>query len=136
MDHQPATLFDVMKARLQWLGQRQSVLARTIANADTPSYRPHDLAPFQFRDLAAHASRPLETTHADHLLPGSAGGGRAGGAAGSAASRTYEVAPAGNAVILEEQMAKVNETAIAHELTTQLYKKYQALVRAVVTAKG
>lgn len=125
-----------MKARLHWLDQRQSVLARTIANADTPGYRPHDLAPFRFRDLAAAAPPRLDATHADHLLPASAGGGHAGAAAEGTARRTYEVAPAGNAVILEEQMAKVNETAIAHALTTQLYKKYQALVRAVVTAKG
>jgi flagellar basal-body rod protein FlgB len=124
-----------MKARLQWLGQRQSVLARTIANADTPGYRPHDLVPFRFGHLGADAAPTLTTTDAEHLLPGSAGGSRAGGIE-AAARRTYEVAPAGNAVILEEQMAKVNETAIAHELTAQLYKKYQALVRAVVTAKG
>jgi flagellar basal-body rod protein FlgB len=129
-------LFDVMKARLDWLGQRQSVLARTIANADTPGYRPHDLAPFRFAHLASAASSPpLLTTHANHLAPGAADGKRAHGAE-AVTRRTYEVAPAGNAVILEEQMAKVSETAIAHELTTQLYKKYTGLVRAVVSAKG
>ncbi len=52
------------------------------------------------------------------------------------AQRVDEVAPAGNAVDLEEQMAKVNETAIAHNLTTQLYRKYLNLVRIAATARG
>jgi flagellar basal-body rod protein FlgB len=123
-------LFERMKARLGWLDRRQAVLADTIANADTPGFRPRDLAPFRFADVLA--GPPLAVTDARHLV-----GGPRGRAAGAGPSRTtYEVAPAGNAVILEEQMMKVNETTIAHNLTTQLYRKYLGLMRTATAAKG
>jgi flagellar basal-body rod protein FlgB len=48
----------------------------------------------------------------------------------------YEANPSGNAVVLEEQMAKLSETAIAHQLATQLYKKYLGLVRMAATSRG
>ena len=36
----------------------------------------------------------------------------------------YETAPAGNAVVLEEQMAKLNHTAVSHRLASELYRKH------------
>lgn len=123
-------LFERMKARLGWLDRRQTVLAETVANADTPGYRPRDLKPFRFRDLLA--GQPIATTDPRHLT----------GATGTAGTdvrrsgRTYEAAPAGNAVVLEEQMTKIGETAIAHDLTTQLYRKYLGLLRTATAAKG
>ena len=44
-------LFQVVKKRLNWLGQRQEVLAQNIANADTPNYRSSDLKPYNFKEL-------------------------------------------------------------------------------------
>jgi flagellar basal-body rod protein FlgB len=130
-----ATLFDRMKTRLGWLEQRQAVLAETIANADTPGYRPHDLTPPKFSEVLESGAARLSPITSD---PSHLGGSGAAAAAGkkAPASRTYEVAPAGNAVVLEEQMAKVNETLLAHNLTTQLYRKYLNLVRIAATAKG
>lgn len=130
-----ATLFDRMKTRLGWLQQRQAVLAEAIANADTPGYRPHDLTPPKFAQVLESGAARLAPTTRD---PGHLGGGGAVDRAAKkvAAQRTYEVAPAGNAVDLEEHMAKVNETLLAHNLTTQLYRKYLNLVRIAATAKG
>lgn len=133
MDFGDTTLLTTFKQRLAWLGQRQQVLAQNIANADTPGYRPHDIEPF--RDLIAGGSRPLavHVTSPRHLVGGDR---QAGPHAERPMARTYEVAPAGNAVILEEQVAKVNETNVAHRLTTQLYKKYLGMVRMVASARG
>lgn len=131
-----ATLFDRMKTRLAWLEQRQAVLAETIANADTPGYRPQDLAPLSFAETLEGGTARLRPAASD---PRHLGGGEDGGGAPAKtvmAQRTYEVAPAGNAVDLEEQMAKVSETLLAHNLTTQLYRKYLNLVRIAATAKG
>ena len=33
--------------RLAWLDTRQRILARNVANADTPGFRPSDAVPFQ-----------------------------------------------------------------------------------------
>lgn len=130
-----APLFDRMKTRLGWLEQRQAVLAETIANADTPDYRPYDLEPPSFAETLESGTPRLQPTVSD---PGHLGAKdeTSGAAKKSAATRTYEVAPAGSAVVLEEQMAKVSETQLAHNLTTQLYRKYLNLVRIAATAKN
>ena len=46
--------------------------------------------------------------------------------------RPFETSPAGNAVILEEQMSKINETSVNHRLTTQLYRKQLNMVRTAI----
>ena len=57
-----------IKRRLDWLGQRQQVLAGNIANADTPGYLPRDLRPLMFRDLVKReALVRLAATDSRHL---------------------------------------------------------------------
>ena len=43
----------------------------------------------------------------------------------------YETAPDGNAVVIEEQMVKMNETVTDHNLMTQIYKKQMQMFKAV-----
>ena len=132
MDATSHELFGALKQRLRWLGQRQEVLARNIANSDTPGYRPRDLKPFAFSGLLAEPRQAvaLSATDAGHL------GGRRRDPTAFASRRDrapYETAPAGNAVVLEEQMAKVNETTVSHQLATGVYRKHLAMIK---TASG
>src|SRR3546814_12455631 len=64
MDGKPG-LFNLLGKRMEWLGQRQKVLAQNIANADTPDYVPHDLKPQEFRRMverqAAATLQPAAT---------------------------------------------------------------------------
>ncbi len=129
-----AALFELLSARLRWLGQRQVVLGQNIANADTPEYRPRDLSGAAFAQLverqAGQPSKlPLETTHGGHL--GSLHLARIDLSAREE-DTTFEIAPNGNAVVLEEQMAKMAETALAHQLTNNLYGKYLGMVRTAL----
>ncbi len=131
MDLSKVSLFDKMKQRLTWLGQRQEVLAQNIANADTPRYRPRDIKPLEFRKMIDRQLSPvnMEKTHGNHLE------GRPASAETfdeQVNRRPYETAPAGNAVVLEEQMAKVNETSVAHRLTTELYRKHLGMIRTAI----
>ncbi len=131
MDLQSIPLMAATKKRLSWLAQRQEVLAQNVANADTPGYRPKDLKEFGFRELVRREATQvnMSTTGPDHL------GGRRRRIRDFATEterRPFETAPAGNAVVLEEQMAKVNETQLAHKLTTELYRKHLGLFRAAV----
>ena len=128
MDLGKIALFDTMKGRFAWLGQRQKVLAANIANADTPRFRPSDIEPFAFQELMRRQAGRLdmETTRAAHL------GGRpaqVGTFAEKVDRHPFETTPNGNAVVLEEQMAKVNETSVAHKLTTELYRKHLGMIR-------
>jgi len=128
MDFDSIPLFGVVKKRFAWLTQRQEVLSQNVANADTPSYRPRDLKKFEFRELVRRENMQLnmDTTRGDHL------GGRRKRIRDFAEAKErkpFETAPAGNAVVLEEQMAKVNETAIGHKLTAELYRKHISMIR-------
>ena len=46
--------------------------------------------------------------------------------------KPFETTPSGNSVVLEEQMAKMNESGISHRLTTELYKKHLTMIRRAV----
>lgn len=131
-----APLFALLSAKASWLGQRQAVLARNVANGDTPRFQPQDVVPFKnaLRDAGARIAAPtLTLTHAGHTWEGAPlpeAGTR------ERSTKSYETAPAGNAVILEEEVQKLASTRLDHELATGLYGKYLALVRHALGSAG
>ena len=131
MELEKLSLFTVVKKRLAWLGRRQEIIAQNIANADTPGYRARDLKPLQFRDLigSRNTGVGMKVTQANHLR-GIAK--RASEFSEGEIRKPFETSPSGNSVILEEQMAKMNETSIGHKLTTELYKKHLNLFRMAI----
>ena len=124
-------IFDAISRKMAWLGQRQSVLAQNIANADTPDYVPKDLKNSAFaRKLEARqAAMAMVATHASHL---SGGSGPSGPARADEQKRTYEVAPSGNAVVIEEQMIKVGETQMNYQMLSNLYRRHMNMMRAAL----
>lgn len=126
-------LFQLATARAAWLARRHAVLTTNIANADTPGFRPLDLRPPEpGRAAVAGPSPPtpvLARTAAAHLagmpaLPPPAERGRPG--------EGWETAPAGNAVVIEEQAQKLVQTQLDHQLATGIYGKLVALTRAAL----
>lgn len=134
MDIDAIPLFSAMKNRMAWLSRREAVVAQNIANSDTPDYQAQDLPQPAFQDLVGPMAGgvALRQTNSAHLT---------GHATPPVALRAktdrhpMEAAPDGNTVVIEEQMAKLNDTAIAHRLTTQLYRKHLAMVRSALSAK-
>jgi len=128
MDLSKIALFDAMKKRLAWLTQRQEILAQNIANADTPGYTPQDIEPFKFKDLVTRQATALNMTVTE---PSHLGGERrqVSEFGEKKTRRPYETSPSGNAVVIEEQMMKVGETAMKHRLTTELYRKHLGMIR-------
>ncbi len=127
MDLTNLKLFQMATKRMDWLSKRQQVLSQNIANSDTPGYGPKDLKKLKFQEMVRPQLRraTLNKTSSMHIE----------------ASRknpkyrpdsnkaTYETAPAGNAVILEEQLTKVAETQANHRLASNLYSKHIAMLR-------
>lgn len=135
MDLRKIPLFDMMARRLAWLGQRQQVLATNIANADTPDYKPRDVKPLDFAQMARGAMAPLQpvSTHAAHL-PGRP---QAPGSTPLQKDRDpIETTISGNAVTIEEQLMKANQNATDYELTTNLYRKHLAMFREAVRSNN
>ena len=127
------TLFGLLSGKARWLQQRQALLAQNVANADTPGFKPKDLAPAKLEALVASGRdllRPLavSATSSAHL---------AGTSMRSMSERGkevegFETTPDGNAVILPEQMAKMAHTQLDYELTTNLYKRYVGLLKTAL----
>jgi len=134
MDLGKLTLFSALKGRLGWLNRRQEVLAQNIANSDTPNYKPRDLKPLNFKDyLAGQSNRlPLATTSPMHV---SGGRNATSPFAAQQNAKPYETSPDGNAVVLEEQMAKISETQLQHSLSTELYRKHIGMIK-IALGKG
>ena len=128
------TLFQAVKKRLNWLGQRQEVLAQNISNADTPGYKAKDLKPYQFREILRRESAQLNMVTTG---PGQLGGRRKRirDFMSEEESQPFETKPNGNSVILEEQMGKVSETQTQHRLTTELYRKHLAMLRMASSSR-
>jgi flagellar basal-body rod protein FlgB len=129
-----SALFSLISARMAWLGARHGVLAQNVANADTPGYVPQDLREPKFDDLlsisAGHrGTLAVRRTRAGHIAPG---GTPASGQRSRDQRLLFEVAPDGNAVVLEQQIAKMSENNINYQLTSNLYRKYVGMVRTAL----
>ena len=133
-------MFGLIKERMNWVGQRQQVIAQNIANADTPEYRARDIKKFDFqKTLREHTPNSrvgkgasMRATHPMHLT------GRVesiAGALSKADRKPYETAPDGNSVILEEQMVKMNEAAVQHSAMVGLYRKHLRMIKLVMRGK-
>ena len=124
-------VFQAIARKMDWLGQRQQVLSQNIANADTPDYVPQDLKGGPFRRLLARkleAVQPVATNpmhikfDARNSDPFDTAEQR----------RSYEVAPDGNAVVLEEQLIKVSQTQMDYQTMSNLYRKHLNMIRTAL----
>jgi flagellar basal-body rod protein FlgB len=122
-------IFAMLRTRMQWHQERQRVLAENVANADTPNFRPRDLAPPKLDNPGQSAGLVLARTDPGHVT-----GAENGGGSRFASNRTdkYEVRPAGNAVSLEDEMLKVAANQMDYQAATTLYSRSLGLLKTAV----
>lgn len=128
------SLFKLMNERMDYLQQRQKVLAQNVANADTPNYRAHDMRHVDFLQALrreTHRAQPV-LTQANHL-PSIR---EAATFHVDAQKRAYETSPDKNGVVLEEQMMKVAQTQTDFSTTTVLYKKYIDMLKTALSSRA
>lgn len=130
MDMNKLGLFRLMTGKMDWLTQRQQVVAQNIANADTPGFRPSDLEPFSFSSALRRTRRLPPVQTAPSHLAGTLGG--AGELRQEKERKPYEVSPDGNGVVLEEQLMKISQTGVDYNLVTNLYRKNMGLIRSAI----
>ena len=123
-------LFDLISARSAWLGQRQAVLGRNVANADTPGYLPRDLTPFTLAGAGLAAGPQLQPvrTAAAHLAPLA----QPVGTYRDEVDADLAVKPSGNGVDLPDQLRKMTSTELDHQLATGLYRRYVGMLRTAI----
>jgi flagellar basal-body rod protein FlgB len=137
MDYSEIPLFKLVGRRMNWLNQRQAVLAHNIANSDTPNFRPSDLDASSFKALvqgefATGFLEPTRTNQAHMVV----GGSMNGEFAVREQKDVYETNLSGNAVSLEEQLIKIGETEMDYQLATNVYRKYVGMFRLALGRGG
>lgn len=137
MDLANTPFFGLLRTRLDQLSERQRLISENIANASTPGYRPRDLDTSGFeRMLESHAGAQgaglvIARTNAAHMTP-TGGGGHANVITRDDSETTID----GNAVVIEDQMARAAETRMQFETGIALYQKGLELVRLAARAPG
>ena len=120
-------MLSMLRTKMHWHQERQQLLAQNVANSDTPTYRPVDLAPISqdHLRLAPLVVRQTDPAHVGGALDGSSefGVDPHGG---------YEVRPAGNAVNLEDEMMKVAANQMDYEAATTLYTHSLNLIKTAL----
>ncbi|MDA8230557.1 MAG: flagellar basal body rod protein FlgB [Magnetospirillum sp.] len=115
--------------KMDWLAERQEVLAENIANSDTPKYTPRDLKPLDFKSVLQETGQPAVlpvATNPRHIVPQMTDPNVV-----QTEKKAYESSPDGNAVVLEEQMSKVGEDRAAYEVASTLFQKQVSLLKLV-----
>jgi flagellar basal-body rod protein FlgB len=126
-------VFALSAARLAHASQRNAVIARNVAHADTPGFKAQDVAAFDFgRMVAATAVQP-KGTRPGHVVGGSPLGR---GEVEVADAPAMNEKPNGNSVSLEEQMVLAAETRGDFELAATLYAKHLSLLRTAIGRDG
>jgi flagellar basal-body rod protein FlgB len=129
-------LFNALSKRMDWLTQRETVLAENIANADTPGYVAKDLDESSFAKALGNSSQFHMVTA--RTEPGHMRGTLDGTTAHTAYKerKPYETKPSGNSVVIEEQMVKVAKTESQHTTMTNLYSKYMKMFGMALGSSG
>jgi flagellar basal-body rod protein FlgB len=133
MDLSRLNLFSKFVQRMNWLGERQKVLAQNVANADTPGYVARDIRPFEFRVSGATGRGRIGLAQSNSAH---AGGSESGMAQGGLTAKQKETTLSGNSVTLDHELMKSADTAMDYQLVTNLYRKQIGMFRAVLTRGG
>lgn len=133
MDLSKTSIFRMMSEKMNWLSERQKVLAQNVANADTPGYAERDLEPLTFdKRPGTGFSLALARTDPKHIQPGAEGGEYRP----QTERAPYETSPSKNGVVLEEQMVKVAETQADHHMMVNLYRKHVHMLQIALGRGG
>ncbi len=131
MTIQDIGLMQAIGAKMDYLNQRQSLIAQNVANADTPGYRPRDLVDVNFADMLKEQTQTnvksvsVQATNASHISSS-----QETGSVNSRKSREpYEVAPAGNSVVIEEQLVNAGQNAMDYNLMVNILQKQVGLFK-------
>lgn len=114
-------LLTMLRTRMQWNQARQAVIAENVANADTPGFRPHDVAELRFdreTGQARSASTSLALTAAGHMAPI----GQEAPGIDPKKVKDFEIRPSGNGVNLEDEMMKAGDIQTDYQLAASLYQ--------------
>jgi len=116
-------LFQTAGAMARNAGARQAVVARNIANADTPGYQAQAIAPFK-EIYASGVSSAMRITRPGHI-----GGGGNQPDIDMRQTPVGEPSPNGNTVSIDAEMLNSVEITREHEQALAIYRHAMTVLR-------
>lgn len=115
------------RAMTDHAAQRQTIVARNIANADTPGFKAQDVVPFAetYRDTSAGFA--LRSTNPRHIAQPFRPAGMA-----QVTPDNSQPSPNGNSVSLETEMVKTAQLRHEHELSLGIYRSALDMLRTSI----
>ena len=122
------------QAMASYAGTRQEVIARNVANADTPGYKAMDLP--DFAETYQSGGLPMRATRAGHFGAGHLGAGHMGSGTQApdliARAGHGAASPNGNTVSIETEMVKAVEVRQQHDMALSIYRSSSKILRAAL----
>ena len=103
-------------------GARLGVIARNVANADTPGYVTQDVA--DFAAVWQQAGGDMRATRPGHI------GAASSNVANDSFASQGHASPNGNSVSIEAEMVKMVETRLQSDMATAIYRGTSDVIRA------
>ncbi|HEX7885317.1 MAG TPA: flagellar basal body rod protein FlgB [Phenylobacterium sp.] len=136
-------LFSMLRGRMGYLAERQKVIAENVANSETARFVPSDMKPFSFdaRVQAQQMTQPgggggmMAATQPGHIAPPNQRGGL-GSQYKTTKSPDSETTLNGNAVVLEDEMIKMNDARMNYDAAISFYQKSMNLLRMAARRPG
>ncbi|KJZ21145.1 FlgB family protein [Loktanella sp. S4079] len=113
-------IFQTASAMARNAGARQAVVARNIANADTPGYKAQEVA--KFSDAMDAQSARLRTTRPGHIT-------QSPQVSSGKVTTTGEPSPNGNTVALEDELMKSVAITRDHDKALAVYRHAMTVLR-------
>lgn len=131
MDYSSINLFKLMRVKMAYHGERQDVLARNVANLDTPGFTPRDLKPLDFNRLALIESNRLQmrATSASHISPKAH---TSENFRHNEMRNYYETKPVENSTSVEQQSMMIAENQMEYQKVTNLYAKVSGMFKTAI----
>ncbi len=119
-------LFDIAARQAEWLAAHQAIVARNIANADTPGYKA--AAAMDFEATLDRTELVLARTDARHIGISDAIVPSVRQQRGS----SWDTAHSGNNVSLENELIKLGDGSRAYALNAGLVKAFHRMMLASI----
>ena len=107
---------------LDWLASRQAIVARNVANANTPGYQAQDVQPFSA--MVDQSGLQMATTNPGHISIDMSSTASTRATEGN----SWEISHSGNSVTLEQEMIKASDIHRSYSLDTAITRSFHQML--------
>lgn len=133
MDMSELSIVNLTRNKLNYLSERQKVIAANVANVNTPGYVAKDVEEPDFASMVKASQSPqmkMTVTNPKHMMTAPVQGGM---------YKVYTPKPDtaltidGNGVNIEDQLNEASKVKGEHEKVLTIYNKYKSLLQTANT---